>query len=76
MIDYKAKEICLRSALFKGFLKCTIVYNGNYSLCPIVYNGSYSLCSIVLNDSSLLYVTSSTYMIELETLGKYNLKGT
>ena len=64
MIDYKAKEICLRSALFKGFLKCTIIYNG-----------SYSLCSIVLNDSSLLYVTSSTYMIELETLRKYNLKG-
>ena len=65
MIDYKAKEICLRSALFKGFLKCTIIYVGNYSLCPIV-----------LNDSSLLYITSRTYMIELETLRKYNLKGT
>ena len=64
MIDYETKEICLRSAFFKGFPKCTIIYNG-----------SYSLCSIVLNDSSLLYVTSNTYMIELETLRKYNLKG-
>lgn len=64
MIDYKAKEICLRGILFKGFLKYTIIYDG-----------SYSLCSIVLNDSILLYITSRIYMIELETLRKYNLKG-
>ena len=64
MIDHKTKEICLRGRLFEGSLKCTIIYVGNYSLCPIV-----------LNDSSLLYVTSSTYMIELETLRKYNMKG-
>lgn len=63
MIDYETKEICLRS-IFKGFPKCTIIYNGIYSL-----------CSIVLKDSSLLYIASSIYMIEPETIKKYNMKG-
>lgn len=65
MIDYKTKEIYLRGRrLFKGFPKCTIIYDG-----------CYSLYSIILNDSSLLHITSSTYMIEIETLRRYNMKG-
>ena len=76
MIDYKTKEICLRGRLFegtfKGLTKLTIIYNGRY--------GSYSIYedSFVLDDCLLLRIISgkdSTYMIELETLRKYNLKG-
>lgn len=76
MIDYETKEIFLRGRLFrgtfKGLTKLTIIYNGRY--------GSYSLYGVPfsLEDCLLLHITLSqedSYMIELETLRKYNLKG-
>ena len=76
MIDYETKEICLRGRLFKGtfkgLMKLTIIYNGRYSSCSLYED------SFVLDDYSLLHIISgkdSTYMIEIETLRKYNLKG-
>lgn len=69
MIDNKTKEIYLRGGLFKGLLNLAIIYNGIYSL----YDSSFGL-----DDYSLLRIASGkegTYMIEANSLKKYNLKG-